>query len=106
MALILSAVQQVFLSITPVDRKGHLAPVDGVPEWSLSNPIGTLIVADDGMSAQFVAEAPGTTQINVVADARLGDDIAWIAGTLDVTIQPAEAVSLQIVAGAPEDQPG
>ena len=36
--LILTDVQKVTASITPVDAKGNPAAVDGVPSWTSSNP--------------------------------------------------------------------
>jgi len=105
MAFILSVVEKVSLSIQPIDAKGNAAPVDGVPVWSVANPdLAALAVSDDGLSALLTATAPGSTQVSVQADARLGPDVNTITGLLDVVITPAEATTIQIVAGKPEPQ--
>lgn len=105
MALTLSTIQKVSLSIQPVDAKGHPAPVDGIPTWTVVNEsIASIVVSDDGMSAVLSATAPGQTQVGVHADARLGPDVLTIDGLLDVTVLPAEATTLEITAGLPELQ--
>jgi len=52
----------------------------------------------------WVAGVVGTAQVNVVADSRIGEEVNEIAEVLDVQVLPAEAVSLGISAGAPEEQ--
>jgi hypothetical protein len=106
MALTLSVVQQVTLSIHPVDARGNSAPIDGVPVWSVSDPtIATLTPTDDGLSATLVALTIGHEQVTVSADARLGSDVSTISGVLEVDVVAAEAVTLGITAGEPENQP-
>jgi hypothetical protein len=102
--LILTDEQKVALSIQPVTAAGNPAKVDGVPTWSVSDPsILALIVADDGLSAEAVTAGPlGPCQVSVSCDADLGAGVRTISGTLDVTVQAAEAVSVGIAAGAPE----
>ena len=105
MALTLSVIQQVTLSITPVDAKGNPAPVDGVPMWSLSVPdVATLTPAADGLSATLVAMTLGHEQVTVSADARFGPEVVTISGVLEVDVVTAEAVSLGIIAGEPTTQ--
>ena len=106
MSLILSVVQQVTLSIAPVDVKGNPAPIDGAPAWSVIDPtIATLAVAPDGLSAELIAATVGHVQVTVSADARLGPDVSTITGVLEVDVVAAEAVSLGITAGEPVNQP-
>jgi hypothetical protein len=103
----LTDVQEVDLSIQPVDKKGNAAPVEGAPAWSSSMPdVVSLTVAEDGLSAKAVAVGPlGVAQILVEADADLGEGIKPISGTLDIEVVPSEAVGLSVVAGVPVDQP-
>lgn len=104
MMFILGDDQKVTLSIAPVDAAGNPAPVDGVPSWSLSDTkyIG-LEVADDGMSATAIAIGLlGTTQVQVAADADLGEGVVTINGTLDIEVVAGQAVGLSIAAGTPE----
>jgi hypothetical protein len=50
--IVLTATQQVQLSIAVVDRKGNPARVDGVPAWSVSDAaVLTVEPAADGLSA-------------------------------------------------------
>lgn len=51
-SLVLSTVQQVELSIQPVDAKGYVALTDGIPTWAVSNEgIIKVTTASDGLSA-------------------------------------------------------
>jgi len=103
--LILQDTQKCALAIQPVDVKGRPARVDGVPQWAASDPaVATLEVAEDGLSATVVALVPGACQINVTADADLGEGVRSISGALDLQVDPSEAVALAISAGAPENQ--
>ena len=105
MALTLSTIEKVSLSIQPVDAKGHPAPVDGIPTWTVVNEaVASIAVSPDGMTAILTATAPGQTQVGVHADARLGPDVLTIDGLLDLTVLPAEAATIQITAGLPELQ--
>lgn len=104
--LFLSSTQQSVLAIRPSDVKGNPAGVDGIPGWSLSNEdVVRLVVAEDGMSAALIALGVGSTQVSVSVDARFGPEEVFLTGSLDVTVTPAEAVAVGIVAGAPTEQP-
>jgi len=112
-SLVLSTVQQVELSIQPVDAKGYVALTDGIPTWAVSNEgiIKVTTASDglsaqpsDGLSAQLVAIAPGITQVSVSVDARLDDEVHLITGVLEVNVTPAEAIAVNIMAGIPTDQ--
>lgn len=102
--LLLTNAQKVSVSIQPLDQYGNPARVDGAPQWALSdNTLGTLSPSADGLSAEFVTgEGVGTLQLSVSVDADLGSGVRTIAGTLDLQVEPSEAVSVGIVAGVPE----
>lgn len=103
--LILSSTQQVEVHISPVDAKGHSAPVDGVPLWDTSNPgVAEVVPTSDGLGALIVAQGPGMTQVSVSVDTRMGEAVNLITGALDVTVTPAEAVAVAIVPGTPTEQ--
>lgn len=106
MSLTLSVTQEVAVSIQPVDARGNPAPVDGVPAWAVSDgALLSLAVSDDGLSAVVTALGPvGVAQVTVTADARLGEEVREIVGTLDVTLVAAEAVALKLVPGVPTEQ--
>lgn len=104
-SLVLSTVQKVELSIQPVDAKGYVALTDGIPTWTVSNGgIVEITTASDGLSAELVAVAPGMTQVAVSVDARMGDEVHLITGVLEITVTPAEAIAVNIMAGIPTDQ--
>jgi hypothetical protein len=79
------------------DAKGNLAQVEGVPAWGMSDPsLGSLAVAEDGLSAVFTPGSVGTGQVNVSADADLGEGVKTITGILDVEVIAGEATVVEI----------
>jgi hypothetical protein len=106
MSLVITDTQEVGLSISPVDKKGHPAKVDGPPVWTSSDDsIATVSAAEDGLSAVVSANVNlGKAQINVSADADLGEGQTSITGTLEIEVVAGEAVSLAINAGTPSEQ--
>ena len=106
MALILTDVQKVGLSVSFVTAKGNPAQVDGAPVWSVSDAtVLSVVPSADGLSAEVVAVGPlGTAQVSVTADADLGTGVTALVGTLDVQVVASEAASIVINAGAPVAQ--
>ncbi|WP_321377058.1 hypothetical protein [Trichococcus shcherbakoviae] len=106
MTLVLKDTQKCAMAVTPVDAKGNPASVDGPPSWTvLGNLIVTLEPSDDGLSCNVYATGTlGSTQVQVTADADLGDGVVPITGLLDVQVVGGDAVSLSIAAGTPEEQ--
>jgi len=103
--LILTDTQKCSLAVEPRNSKGNLAPVDGVPQWSSSNPaVADVQPSADGLTAVVVAGATGSTQISATVDADLGTGVRSINAVLDVTVAASEAVTLGISAGVPEAQ--
>jgi hypothetical protein len=102
--LVLTDEQKVVLFLEPKTAAGNPAKVDGVPEWSVSNAdVLALQVSADGMSAVAVASGPlGGAQVNVTADADLGEGARPITAVQDIEVRAAEATQLGIRAGAPE----
>jgi hypothetical protein len=97
--------QQVTASIQPVDAKGNPAKVDGAPTWSSSSAdVATVEAQADGLSALIKGVDVGTCQINVSADADLGEGTTALTGTLDVQVVAGSAVALSITTGTPEAQ--
>jgi hypothetical protein len=104
--LVMTDSQKVALSIAVVDAKGNPAAVDGAPSWTSSDPsVLTVDAAPDGLSAVATAVGPlGTAQVNVTADADLGEGTETINGLLDISIVGGKAVSLSIGVGVPDEQ--
>ncbi len=104
MSLILTDEQKCTLSVVFKTAAGNPAKVDGVPQWSVSDSnLLALTNSVDGMSVVITTVGPlGTAQVNVTADADLGEGVRPITGTLDVEVHAAEAVAVGISAGVPE----
>ena len=108
MSLVLTDVQKVALSFVALDAAGNAAPVDGLPTWTVvgANPeIVSLVVSEDGLNCAVVTTGPlGTCQVQLEADARLGEEVVPITGVLDVEVIASEAVNLTVNAGIPESR--
>lgn len=104
MAFILQDGQEVDLSANYRDRHGNPATVE-TQTWSSSDD--TIIeVTDNGDgTATAAAVALGAGQVQLVADARYGDDVSEIRAVLDVEVVAAEAVNATITPGEPIDSP-
>ncbi len=98
--------QQCDLAIAPVDRKGKAAKVqDGSTTWTSSDEtVATVEAGADGLTATVKAVDLGTCQVNVSADADLGDGVSSLSGSLDVTVVGGQAVSLSVSTGVPSEQ--
>lgn len=95
--------QNISASLSFVDSYGNPARVDGAPTWQVS-PEGVveMLVSEDGLSAEFQATGSiASTQIEVTADADLGEGTRTLTvlGTLEVV--PDEAVAGVINFGEP-----
>lgn len=104
--LVLTDSQFVELSVAPVNKAGNPAKVDGAPVWTVSDlDVLDLVVAEDGMSAKVVSKGKlGVCQVNVSADADLGEGVMNISGLLDVEVKAGPAVSLGVSAGVPQEK--
>ena len=106
--LVLKATQKSALAILVADAKGNPAAVEGAPVWSSSDPaLVSVEPAADGLGAVIKAVGPVTStpvQINVSADADLGEGVRTITGLLEVTVIAADAAAIAIPPTAPEEQ--
>lgn len=100
----LTNTQKITYSLKIEDAFGNPAKVDGVPEWSSSDPsILTVTPAADGLTAVAETVGPlGNVQVRVSADADLGAGVRPITAVDEVSVEASEAVTLGISAGAPE----
>jgi hypothetical protein len=85
-------------SIKPVDAKGNAAKVDGVPQWASSDEsLATVAPAEDGMSAVVTPVGPlGTFELQVKADADMGEGVKEVFGTASVDLVAGDAVEIAI----------
>lgn len=106
MALILTDIQKVALTVSAVDAAGNPAQIENV-SWQSSN-VDILTVAveqsDDKKAVATTVGPLGTAQIQVTADARIGEGVVELTGVLDVEVVASEATTLSIVPGTPESR--
>lgn len=104
MALVLTDLEKVSLSVAFTTAAGNPAVVDGVPVWGTSDEtILSVVAAEDGLSAVVTTVGPlGGAQVSVTADADLGEGLKPLVGVLDVTVVGSEAVFAIVAAGVPE----
>ena len=104
--LILTDEQECDLQIELLTAAGNPGKVDGVPIWSVSNPsVITLTVEDGGLKALVSSASLGTCQVSVTVDADLGAGVRQVTGVLDISVQPAEVVSVGVLSGTPRTKP-
>jgi hypothetical protein len=96
--LMLPVDKKAVLNIAIQDKAGNPAKVDGVPAWSVSDvAFGELSVSEDGFTAEFVPSGTlGSVQVNVQADADLGEGVKPLTGVLDIQIEAGEAAVIAI----------
>lgn len=94
--------QEIEIKLNPVTDTGKVAPLDGVPEWSILSGTSTLTAAPDGRSAVLrSSDDPGDTEILVKADADLGAAKEEVSDTIRLRVAGARAKNLGLVAGTP-----
>lgn len=95
--------QKVKLTIKPVTPAGKPALLDGPPVWTVTGGESTLVVAEDGLSADLISgDVPGDSTFLIEADADLGEGVVSVADTIVLHVIGAQAGSLGITAGQPE----
>ena len=94
--------QKVNVTISPVTATGKPAKLDGVPTWEVTTGASTIVVAEDGLSADLVSsDDPGDTQILVKADANLGEGVEEISDIITLSVSGSNAANLGLKAGEP-----
>lgn len=102
----MSIIQYVEVVLNPVDRFGNPAGVENVV-WTSSDSSILEVTPDpnDELRCKVRAVgAPGTAQVDVSADADLGDGVVTISDFLGVEVRPELATGLGLVVGEPQDQ--
>jgi len=105
MAIQLTDIQKVTLSISAVDAAGNPAPIENAT-WVSSDPTVLTVTADaNGLTAVAETVGPlGNVQVQVNADARIGEGEVLLQGVLDVEVIASEATALTVAAGTPESR--
>ncbi len=103
----LKATQKQKFKVEFQDAKGNVATVQpGTVSIAVENESVAAIVrdADDETKFEVFGGEPGTTQLNVSADADLGDGIKTVSDFSAVEVRAGDAVGVGIVAlSEPED---
>jgi hypothetical protein len=97
--------QRLPINVKFKDLGGNIAPVEGKPAWSVTDEtLGKVEPADDGLSALFTPAGPvGTLQVQVSADADLGEGVKSILGELEIQLLPGDAAVVELTAGDAQD---
>jgi hypothetical protein len=101
----ITTTQQIPYTIAPTDRKGRPAPVENVVWASSNTEVATVTASEDGLTGLVVGLVPGAVTISVTADADMGEGVTELAGVAELTVTPAAAVSVTLVAGPVAEQP-
>lgn len=107
MAVSLSEVQFVEGQVSPVNRLGGPAKVEaGTVEYLSSDPSVASVEEDPSDETKFkiVAHAPGVCQVDISADADLGEGVSTVSGFVAVEVLPEAATGFGVTFGAPQDQ--
>lgn len=93
-------------TLSPLNKRGHPAPVDGKPTWTLEGDAVTTEVSEDGMSCKVIPTGnDGTSTIHISADADVGEGIETIEDSLDVVCSHPRASSLGLKVGTIQEIP-
>jgi hypothetical protein len=97
--------QQVMVTAHPITAGGHPVQVDGPVQFSIQEGDCTLVPVDN-VSAMIVSgNTLADSVVLVQADADLGDGVQTIMDTILIHVQHANASSLGLVIGEPEQKP-
>lgn len=90
--------QKVMVTLAPTTEAGNPATLDGAPVWTVLSGDATLEVSEDGLSAFLVSGAADvTSQIEVTADADLGEGVVTLTDVIDLAVVQASATALGLV---------
>ena len=95
-------VQKVPITLNITTDSGKPAKVDGAPAWVVLSGNSSLVVAEDGLSAEFFsADDPGDTSVIVKADADTGEGVVEISDTFTGHVIGEAAKNLGLTVGTP-----
>lgn len=103
----ITATQEFLLSVAFKNRLGGEATVDGPPTWLTDNTaILALKPSTDGLSCLVTAVGMvGTANVQMTADADLGEGVKPLIGTFAVTVTPGEAAEVVLTDLPATEQP-
>lgn len=94
--------EKVHVKLNPVTANGNAAAIDGQASFTVVSGDATVVMDDEGLGAFLVSGVLiGDSQIQVSADADLGEGVDTITDTIILTVVAAEASSLGLTIDAP-----
>lgn len=94
--------QKITAALKPVTATGKPAVLDGKPTWTVQSGDSTIVVSEDGLSAELVSsDTPGDTMYLVEADADLGEGVETVSDVIKLTVAGARAANLGLSLGDP-----
>jgi len=108
MAVEITAGQRLRVTITPVDANGHPAPIEqGSVAWSVSDS-SLLSVTPEPTDEKMALVRPagsmlGVANVQVTADADVGEGVVTLAAEMEVAITSGMATSLGLTSQVEED---
>jgi hypothetical protein len=108
----LTNLQICTVTLSPKNRKGKPAPIDGVPVWTLQSGNCTIEPSADGKSCVIttpdeLADDPAANVTTLLAegDADIGAGFVPLDETFVITVSAEPATTLGAVVSAPVDKP-
>lgn len=96
----LTSTQKATVTINPKNAIGESVVIDGKPTWEVTSGTITVVVAEDGLSAEVVSsDTPGASTIVVSADVDLGSGVETIKDHIKVFVVGDKATNLGLAAG-------
>lgn len=96
--------QKIQVKLNPTTAGGNPATLDGIPTWKVTSGDATIQSAEDGLSAYLVSGFVGASNIEVNADANLGEGVSNLTDVIALNVVPAEAAGLGLLAGDAEQK--
>ena len=91
--------QKATVTINPKNAVGASVTVDGKPIWEITSGTATIVVSEDGLSAEVVSsDTPGASTVVVSADIDLGSGVETIRDHIKVFVVGDKATNLGLVA--------
>lgn len=108
MAVEITAGQRLRVTITPVDANGHPAPIEqGSVAWSVSDSSLLSVTPESTDEKVALVRPAGTTlgvaNVQVTADADVGEGVVTLAAEMEVAITSGMATSLGLTSQVEED---
>jgi hypothetical protein len=96
MALVFSIKEQASIELEYLDADGNVAPIDGIPSWTIVSGDVSIVPSEDGLSAKIKSNGvPTTFEVLAKGDADLdADEERFLEATILGVVEAVEAVSV------------